>query len=549
MNNTALNLEAAMNVKHEICAHKKAAHKPQVFNWHERHDYMNRTALVSILQLDDTQISSKEQLFLLYLASVVDENNVCIRTTRQIMAATSLDKKSILSIRSALIKKKLIQYTDEIGGRFNTTRALKLIKPVLHTDQSQSINFDAIGKVFTLKHFKLTSTEKLVLLRTAIRANKLNNYRAWPGLKQLGKDTGLNKHTIIKTRKSLIDKGLIKYTGQTIGRSKLIPIMYFPFFEQSEAFIWLNFFLKTLLRFDASLWITFIEKLEDDPKVTPSRLEDDPKVTHRITLDLNNIRKEVHTVDNFLGYVQDMTKIEVSCQSASRSTVKKINATETEKKSQLGYRLKSALALESGKDDVVESESVLYVSESLSEGTDTTGGNKPEFIGMLRFGGLGERQQRQYSSATNGQSTKSITSITTTTNSKVEIKVIFAPPCQAHNESVASKPSRYRKYDRLYPPKFMPNTESWNVLNEVCARTYRTETELLEKFKYQHTLGDLKYRRARDWQKIFRDWLAIERPAAIEEDSRTGMIRRRDKKPIYYKSWDRSALNHGIERP
>lgn len=79
----------------------------------------------------------------------------------------------------------------------------------------------------------VTATEKLFLLSCANRAGE--NHECWPSLQRLCNDTGLNRKTIIKVRQSVIDKNLLQYSGQMVGRSGQIPVMRLTYVEDLEA--------------------------------------------------------------------------------------------------------------------------------------------------------------------------------------------------------------------------------------------------------------------------------------------------------------------------
>jgi len=85
------------------------------------------------------------------------------------------------------------------------------------------MSIEATLATWKLTKNQVTSTEKLFLLSCANRAGE--THECWPGIERLSKDTGLDRKTIIKIRQSLIDKGLMAYTGQYEGHSKKIPVM------------------------------------------------------------------------------------------------------------------------------------------------------------------------------------------------------------------------------------------------------------------------------------------------------------------------------------
>jgi hypothetical protein len=65
--------------------------------------------------------------------------------------------------------------------------------------------------------------EKLLLLSIADRCGEKGE--AWPSISRLIKDTGLSKDSIIRHRNKLIQKGILKYTGEFKGYHNQVPVM------------------------------------------------------------------------------------------------------------------------------------------------------------------------------------------------------------------------------------------------------------------------------------------------------------------------------------
>lgn len=85
------------------------------------------------------------------------------------------------------------------------------------------MSIDATIATWKLTKQQVTSTEKLFLLTCADRAGE--NGVCWPSIKRICADTCLDRKTVIDARQSVIEKGLMEYTGDMIGKTKLIPIM------------------------------------------------------------------------------------------------------------------------------------------------------------------------------------------------------------------------------------------------------------------------------------------------------------------------------------
>lgn len=91
---------------------------------------------------------------------------------------------------------------------------------------------DATRSTWLLNKELITSTEKLFLLACADRASE--NHECWPSIKRLIADTGLNRKTILSVRQSVIDKGLLTYTGEMKGSTKSIPVMRLTYVQSRD---------------------------------------------------------------------------------------------------------------------------------------------------------------------------------------------------------------------------------------------------------------------------------------------------------------------------
>jgi hypothetical protein len=85
------------------------------------------------------------------------------------------------------------------------------------------MSVDATKWVWTLTKKEVTTTEKLLLLSIADRCGEKGE--CWPSIKRLMTDTLMDRKTILKIRQSLIDKNILSYTGDFMGRTKSVPIM------------------------------------------------------------------------------------------------------------------------------------------------------------------------------------------------------------------------------------------------------------------------------------------------------------------------------------
>lgn len=85
------------------------------------------------------------------------------------------------------------------------------------------MSIDATRWVWKLTKDKVTPTEKLLLLAIADRCGEEGE--CWPSISRLVRDTGYHRDAVIQNRKSLIEKGILSFTGEYRGRSKQIPIM------------------------------------------------------------------------------------------------------------------------------------------------------------------------------------------------------------------------------------------------------------------------------------------------------------------------------------
>ena len=70
---------------------------------------------------------------------------------------------------------------------------------------------------------KVTSTQKLVLLSLADRAGE--NHDCWPSIGRIVENTGLNRKTVIKVIKEMVDLGLIHSQKKAFGRSNTYTLI------------------------------------------------------------------------------------------------------------------------------------------------------------------------------------------------------------------------------------------------------------------------------------------------------------------------------------
>lgn len=70
---------------------------------------------------------------------------------------------------------------------------------------------------------KVTSTQKLVLLSLADRAGE--NHDCWPSIERLVNNTGLNRKTVIKVIKEMVELGLIHSQKKAFGRSNTYTLL------------------------------------------------------------------------------------------------------------------------------------------------------------------------------------------------------------------------------------------------------------------------------------------------------------------------------------
>ncbi len=93
------------------------------------------------------------------------------------------------------------------------------------------MSVDATRWVWTLTKKQVSPTEKLLLLSIADRCGE--NGECWPSIKRLINDTCLDRKAIISSRQALLDKNILSYTGDFMGRTKSVPIMRLNY-EQSN---------------------------------------------------------------------------------------------------------------------------------------------------------------------------------------------------------------------------------------------------------------------------------------------------------------------------
>jgi len=78
----------------------------------------------------------------------------------------------------------------------------------------------------------ISAMEQLLLLSFARRAGE--DHTCWPSLKRISSDTKMDRKAIISNRQKLIDKKLIRYTGEMKGRSGQIPVMELTYVNEWE---------------------------------------------------------------------------------------------------------------------------------------------------------------------------------------------------------------------------------------------------------------------------------------------------------------------------
>lgn len=93
------------------------------------------------------------------------------------------------------------------------------------------MSFEALKATWDITE-KLTSFQKVILLALANRASI--NGICWPSIRKLEEDTGINRKTIIKHRKALVEKGLITFTGETKGHTGRVKVMQLPYLNKSH---------------------------------------------------------------------------------------------------------------------------------------------------------------------------------------------------------------------------------------------------------------------------------------------------------------------------
>lgn len=93
------------------------------------------------------------------------------------------------------------------------------------------MSVEATAATWRLTKSQVTSTEKFFLMSCANRAGEA--HECWPSIKRLCADTGMDRKTIINVRQSVIDKGLLVYTGSFRGRSSQVPVMQLTYVDNS----------------------------------------------------------------------------------------------------------------------------------------------------------------------------------------------------------------------------------------------------------------------------------------------------------------------------
>lgn len=101
------------------------------------------------------------------------------------------------------------------------------------------MSLEALLSTFNLSKSQVTPTEKLLLLACARRAGE--THECWPSIERLCIDTGFDRKTVIKLRKSVITKKLMVCDDKFMrGKTGQIPIMrltYVNNFTVDKSFI------------------------------------------------------------------------------------------------------------------------------------------------------------------------------------------------------------------------------------------------------------------------------------------------------------------------
>ena len=94
------------------------------------------------------------------------------------------------------------------------------------------MSLEATLATWELSKKQVSSHEKYLLLSLARRAGE--DHTCWPSVQRMCDDTGLDRKTVISLRQDLIDKKIIKYTGEMKGRSGQIKVMQLPYVYEWE---------------------------------------------------------------------------------------------------------------------------------------------------------------------------------------------------------------------------------------------------------------------------------------------------------------------------
>lgn len=86
------------------------------------------------------------------------------------------------------------------------------------------MSYKDITKILDLQSDDLSSSEVLLLIAMARRANPNNDNLTYSSLSRLVSETRLNRKTILSSRKKLLVKNFIKDTGLKTGRTTQIPV-------------------------------------------------------------------------------------------------------------------------------------------------------------------------------------------------------------------------------------------------------------------------------------------------------------------------------------
>lgn len=97
------------------------------------------------------------------------------------------------------------------------------------------MSVDATIATWSLTKKQVTPTQKLLLLAYSDRAGE--RFECWPSNKRLEIDTGLDRHTICENKQQLIEKNLIRFTGEKKGRTNSIDVIQLLYIKPREGYV------------------------------------------------------------------------------------------------------------------------------------------------------------------------------------------------------------------------------------------------------------------------------------------------------------------------